>query len=385
MAAEVEEVEAAGDAAEQARHLYRESVAAELPLSGRTLGERFGRSDRWGRRRIAEVRAEGADGAAGRAAVRAQGADSEAEPAAVRAEGADSEAEPAAVRAERAQRRGGPGRNNGSTNGGRSSGEWRPFELPVSGGRSAESDAERTAVIPAAARPPAPAAVRAEPADSAAPPAAVRAEPADSEAAPADIWAEPADVRAAPADIRAEPADTRAAPAAVRAEPADTRAEPADSEAAPAVVRAEPAAAVAVPRWVMATAWVAVGVVAAVAAVVSFEHMRELAERSGESWRSWLLPLSVDGLIVAGSLVMYVRNRLNERVGALPWLALLGGLVVSVAANVGTALLPPAGQPVAVEVRMAVAGFPPVALIVAAELLMQLVRQSSGQERARKR
>jgi hypothetical protein len=88
-----EEVEAAGDAAEQARHLYRESVTAELPLSGRTLGERFGRSDRWGRRRIAEVRADGAD--------------SDAEQADVRAEQADSDAE----QADRAERRGGTGRD----------------------------------------------------------------------------------------------------------------------------------------------------------------------------------------------------------------------------------------------------------------------------------
>jgi hypothetical protein len=70
-------VEAAGDSAEQARHLYRESVAAELPLSGRTLGERFGRSDRWGRRRIAEVRADGADSDAEQVDVRAERADSE--------------------------------------------------------------------------------------------------------------------------------------------------------------------------------------------------------------------------------------------------------------------------------------------------------------------
>src|SRR5690606_5940337 len=144
------------------------------------------------------------------------------------------------------------------------------------------------------------------------------------------------------------------------------------------------AAAEEVPRWVLVTAWVAVGVVAAVAATVSFEHMRELAARSGEGWRSWLLPLSADGLIVAGSLVMYVRSRSGEQAGFLPWLALLGGLAVSVAANVGTALLPPPGEPVPVPVRMAVAGFSPVALIVAAELLMQLVRQSSRKKRGRR-
>lgn len=42
---------------EEARRLYAESVEAELPMTGREIGERFGRSDRWGRDRIAEVRA----------------------------------------------------------------------------------------------------------------------------------------------------------------------------------------------------------------------------------------------------------------------------------------------------------------------------------------
>lgn len=43
---------------EEARHTYRQSLAAEMPLSGRKLGEMFGRSERWGRERIAEVKAE---------------------------------------------------------------------------------------------------------------------------------------------------------------------------------------------------------------------------------------------------------------------------------------------------------------------------------------
>lgn len=41
---------------EEARRLYAESVEAEMPLTGRQLGERFERSERWGRDRIAEVR-----------------------------------------------------------------------------------------------------------------------------------------------------------------------------------------------------------------------------------------------------------------------------------------------------------------------------------------
>ena len=38
----------------------------------------------------------------------------------------------------------------------------------------------------------------------------------------------------------------------------------------------------------------AVLLVAAVAAVVSYAHMREVAARAGEGWRALLLPLSVD-------------------------------------------------------------------------------------------
>lgn len=43
---------------EQARQAFRESVAAELPLSGAALGRMFDRSPRWGRDRIAETRTE---------------------------------------------------------------------------------------------------------------------------------------------------------------------------------------------------------------------------------------------------------------------------------------------------------------------------------------
>lgn len=44
------------DLRRQARQAYRDSVVAGAGLSGKALGERFGRSERWGRERIAEVR-----------------------------------------------------------------------------------------------------------------------------------------------------------------------------------------------------------------------------------------------------------------------------------------------------------------------------------------
>ena len=42
---------------EEARQLYRSSVAAGQPLTGRQLGSRYGRSASWGRERIGEVKA----------------------------------------------------------------------------------------------------------------------------------------------------------------------------------------------------------------------------------------------------------------------------------------------------------------------------------------
>jgi hypothetical protein len=44
------------DLRQQARQVYRDSVAAGAGLNGKTLGARFGRSERWGRERIAEAR-----------------------------------------------------------------------------------------------------------------------------------------------------------------------------------------------------------------------------------------------------------------------------------------------------------------------------------------
>jgi len=118
------------------------------------------------------------------------------------------------------------------------------------------------------------------------------------------------------------------------------------------------------PGW--ATRAVTVGavlLVATVAAVVSYEHMREVAERAGEGWRAWLLPLSVDGLVVAGSMVLLTRRRAGLPGGRLAWAALLGGVGASLAANVAAA------EPT-VTARM-VASWPALAFAAAFELLLQ--------------
>jgi len=132
-------------------------------------------------------------------------------------------------------------------------------------------------------------------------------------------------------------------------------------------VESEPETSASVPVWVRRVTTAAVLAVAMVAAVASYEHMRALAALAGEGWRSWLLPISVDGLAVAASMTMLVRRRAGERAGALPWAALLLGLGASLAANVAAA------EPTVVG-RL-VAAWPPVGLLLSYELLMQ---QHSG-------
>jgi Protein of unknown function (DUF2637) len=117
------------------------------------------------------------------------------------------------------------------------------------------------------------------------------------------------------------------------------------------------------------TTTLAVLAVALVAAIASYDHQRLLAELAGEEWRAWLLPISVDGLILTASRTMLTRHRAASSAGWLAWTAMLAGLTASLAANVAGA------QPTLVG-RL-VAAWPPVALLLAYELLMQQVRAAS--------
>lgn len=107
----------------------------------------------------------------------------------------------------------------------------------------------------------------------------------------------------------------------------------------------------------------AVLLVATVAAVMSYAHMQHVAHREGEAWRSFLLPLSVDGLMVAASMVLLARRRAGLPGGVLPWTALLAGVAASLAANVAAAEPTPTAR--------IVAAWPALAFAVAFELLLQ--------------
>src|SRR6201993_3158476 len=85
-------------------------------------------------------------------------------------------------------------------------------------------------------------------------------------------------------------------------------------------------------KW--STAGAVIGV-AAVAAVASYEHAYDLVRAHGESgWTARMVPLTVDGLIYASSMVMLDSARRKVPVPALTrWLLGLG-IAATLAANV---------------------------------------------------
>jgi hypothetical protein len=108
--------------------------------------------------------------------------------------------------------------------------------------------------------------------------------------------------------------------------------------------------------------------VAAVAAVVSYEHASALVREHGESgWTARLIPLTVDGLIYASSMVMLDSARRDVRVPALArWLLGLG-IIATLAANVAHGL----GHGI---IGAVVAAWSAVALVGSYELLMVIIR-----------
>jgi hypothetical protein len=113
------------------------------------------------------------------------------------------------------------------------------------------------------------------------------------------------------------------------------------------------------------------GVVASVAAIVSYRHMRDLSARHGEDWlSSTILPLSVDGLLAVAALVLLADARANRRSGRAPaWFAVTLGIGASVAANVAHAEPTWTGRLIGL--------WAPVALAVALELALRHVRHGS--------
>jgi hypothetical protein len=120
-------------------------------------------------------------------------------------------------------------------------------------------------------------------------------------------------------------------------------------------------------RW---TTTASVVVLAGIAALESYEHMFALVQRYGETtWTAAVLPVSVDGMIVASSMTLLADSRRGRRSGVLPWTLLVIGSAASLAANVAVAEPSTVGR--------LIAAWPSAALIGSYELLMGQIRRNA--------
>lgn len=105
-------------------------------------------------------------------------------------------------------------------------------------------------------------------------------------------------------------------------------------------------------------------VVAGVAAYASYEHQREFALDGGsDAVTAALWPLSVDGLLVLATVgLLKPGQQRDRRTRIVVWATFLAGIAVSLAANIAAA-------PTLSWQPVLVAGWPPVALLLAVELL----------------
>ena len=307
-----------GDRQQAARQAYRRSVAHGRPLTGVELGARFNRSARWGTDRITEVRSEDIS----------RGHDSKASNGAAPI-GNDNNRSTAVP--------------TGDTDAG----------LPI--GSAGNGSTAATAAMPAgkignrSSTPPGP---------SPTPSPGRRNGNRSADAALPHRSNGNGNGKTSPIGNNGNLAGRAAGHEPPSAPPPSTTAA-GDLAATPAVRR---------------VTTVAVLAVALVAGVASYDHQRVLAELAGEGWRACLLPLSVDGLIVAASMSMLVRRRAGEPAGALAWCALLLGLAASLAANV-VAADPELVDPVLMS--RVVAAWPPIALGLSFELSIGQLRPTN--------
>jgi hypothetical protein len=121
--------------------------------------------------------------------------------------------------------------------------------------------------------------------------------------------------------------------------------------------------------WIRLATVAAVVTVAVIAGIVSYRHMAGVAREHGEDQTTAaIVPISVDGLIVAASLTLLADSRAGRRRSPLPYALLTLASAASIAANVMHA------QPdLAARV---IAAWPSAALIGSYELLMSQIRKS---------
>lgn len=116
--------------------------------------------------------------------------------------------------------------------------------------------------------------------------------------------------------------------------------------------------------WAELAEWAVLLVVLAIAALISYTHLRTVWEHAASPWPA-LGPLLVDGLFAAAWLRMRRRRREGQEVGALAWGALGLALAATLAGNLASAWVTGHHDPLA----YVVAGWPAVAFALVWELV----------------
>jgi len=126
----------------------------------------------------------------------------------------------------------------------------------------------------------------------------------------------------------------------------------------------------------VATAVTGTVFIAAAAFWLSFTALADLAERSGIGvGQAWAWPLIVDGIIVVATVSVVALA--GQRAAWYPWLLLMAGALVSVAANAIHAVVA-ADVDVPGVLAGAVAAVPPLVLLAITHLTVILTRPSPG-------
>jgi len=124
-------------------------------------------------------------------------------------------------------------------------------------------------------------------------------------------------------------------------------------------------------RLIRITTALAVATVAAVAAVISYRHAYELVSTHGETGlTARLIPFTVDGLILAASMLILDANRHHQPVPPLALWCLGAGILATIGANLAHGL----GHG---PIGALVSAWPALALAGSFELLMTLIRRDS--------
>lgn len=122
-------------------------------------------------------------------------------------------------------------------------------------------------------------------------------------------------------------------------------------------------------RLITALAAVAVVAIAVVAAIVSYRHALTVARDHGETGATaYMTPITIDGLVIVASMVMLDAARRRQHPPGLAWCALALGIGATLAVNIlyGVQHGP---------VGAVIAAWPAVALTIAVELLMGMIRR----------